>query len=283
MFNRRLTFILGISLFLLIIFDAFQQKFYIDTFNLSPEGSSFLYIFKSHSLRWLIWLVGSIPYTLLARKVFNSGVEEVSAKDLISLIGFIASSILLMFFVISLVSMLLFNEQASMALLGEWFTFVFFQKAVSFSLASSLMVLLVYNSSTKQVIEAQWIEIKNLKSSVTPTSSTPSSETNITIRIGNKLKLIPLGEVTWIEADDYCVKIHTKGKAYTLRKSLKSLETELAAFQFIRVHRKALLNLAYMDQVDFNSSVIKLQDLSELPLSKSGAQILRKVLKASSI
>lgn len=282
MFNRRLTFILGISIFLLIIFDAFQQKFYIDTFNLNPEGSSFLYIFKSHSLRWFLWLAGSIPYTLFAKKIFNSETEEVSTKDLISLIGVVASSVLLMIFAISLMSMLLFNDEVSFSLFSEWFIFVFFQKTVSFSLASSLMVLLVYTSSTKQVIEAQWIEIKNLKSSVT-TSSALSSDPNITIRIGNKLKLIPLGEVTWIEADDYCVKIHTQGKAYTLRKSLKSLETELAPFQFIRVHRKALLNLAYMDQVDFNSSIIKLQDLSELPLSKSGAQILRKVLKASSI
>lgn len=282
MFNRRLTIILGISIFLLIIFDAFQQKFYVDTFNLNPEGSSFLYILNSHSIRWLIWLIGSIPYTIYARKVFTTKIEDLSGSNLFSLISFVAISILVMFLVISLLSMILFNDEISISLLREWFVFIFYQKTVSFSLASSLMVLLMYNNSTRQVIDAQWIEIKNLKSAV-DTSSTLSEDPNITIRIGNKLKLIPLSEVTWIEADDYCVKIHTQAKAYTLRKSLKSLEAELAPFQFIRVHRKALLNLSYMDQVDFNSSVVKLQDLSELPLSKSGAQILRKVLKASSI
>jgi DNA-binding LytR/AlgR family response regulator len=95
--------------------------------------------------------------------------------------------------------------------------------------------------------------------------------------------LIPLNEVTWIEADDYCVKIHTERKAYSMRKSMKSLEEQLASYRFIRVHRGALLNLGYLDHVDFESSLIKLQDSSELPLSKSGAQVLRKALKENSI
>lgn len=132
------------------------------------------------------------------------------------------------------------------------------------------------------MIEAQWIELSNLKDTQT-TEAEYEKDPQINIKIGNRVKIIPLTEVTWVEADDYCVKIHTQQKSYSLRQSLKSMEEQLSPYQFLRVHRGALLNLGYLDQVDYEQSVIKLQDASELPLSKAGAKVLRKVLKANSI
>ncbi len=163
-------------------------------------------------------------------------------------------------------------------------TLLFFtvQKGITFLFAYCLLVLILFNKSKEQVIDAQWLEIETLKTD-SSASGTQNLNPQVSIKIGNRVKLISLNEVTWIESDDYCVKIHTEHKSYSFRKSLKSLEEQLAPFQFVRVHRGALLNLGYLDQVDFEQSVIKLQDSSELPLSKSGAQVLRKALKASSI
>jgi len=31
----------------------------------------------------------------------------------------------------------------------------------------------------------------------------------LNIKIGNKRKIIPVRNINWIEADDYCVKVHT--------------------------------------------------------------------------
>lgn len=277
MFNSRLTIILGFSIFALIIFDAFQQKYYVDTFNLSPEGFSFFNLFKSHSLRWLIWLIGSIPYVLFARKIFVHRVDPISNRNFFSLIASVALSILSIILVISIVGVLFFSEESSMLVFTEWVIFIFYQKMMSFVLPSSLLVLLVYSGSTKQVIEAQWLEISDLKKEVALVSNS-QNEFSISIKIGNKLKVIPLNEVYWIESDDYCVKIHTKDKAYSLRKSLKSLEKELSNYKFIRVHRKALLNLSFLDHIDFSFGIVKLTDKTEVPLSKTGAQTLRKVI-----
>lgn len=155
--------------------------------------------------------------------------------------------------------------------------FIFFQKTISFSLASSLLVLLVYTATTKHVINAQWIEIKNLKEEAIQNGNSQDNQT-ISIKIGNKLKVIPLSTISWIESDDYCVKIHTRNKAYSLRKSLKSLEKELKDLNFIRVHRKALLNLSFLDHIDFGFGIVRLSDKTEVPLSKSGAQLLRNVV-----
>ncbi|GAB5409107.1 MAG: hypothetical protein BalsKO_14720 [Balneolaceae bacterium] len=163
----------------------------------------------------------------------------------------------------------------------ELFEFILYQKGLSFLFASCLLVLLLYNKSNKLVIDAQWVEIKNLKSA---SKTFPSIENpNLSIRIGNKVKLIPISEVFWLEADDYCVKIHTSIKTYTMRKSLKSLEEELAPYYFIRVHRSALINLDYLKQVDYNSSLLKLNNNSEIQLSKSGAKTLRQALSAHTI
>ena len=147
--------------------------------------------------------------------------------------------------------------------------------------AASLLVLLTYNRANSLVIDAQWVEIKNLKEQ--SVSSTEIEDPTLNIKIGNKLKVIPLSEVHWFEADDYCVKVHTSEKAYTMRKSLKSLQKELASLNFVRVHRSALLNLDYLDHVNFQSSTVKLQNTSEVPLSKSGASLLRKILHTKSV
>lgn len=164
---------------------------------------------------------------------------------------------------------------------SEIFQFMVYQKGLNFMFASCLLVLLLYNKSTMLIIDAQWVEIKNLQSA---SKSLPEIEhTNLNIKIGNKLRVIPLSDVQWVEADDYCVKIHTSEKSYTMRKSLKSLEKDLAPFRFVRVHRRALLNLEYLEHVDFNDYTVRLQDKSEIPLSKSGAQVLKKALNTISI
>tara|TARA_R110000868_G_scaffold304437_17_gene565296 strand:- start:28805 stop:29641 length:837 start_codon:yes stop_codon:yes gene_type:complete len=277
MFNRRITIILGFSIFILIVFDAYQQKYYVDTFNLSTVGFNFFYLLKSHSLRWLVWLIGSIPYVRFARSIFSKRIEDISNRSFLSLLMSIIFSILIIILLISIASAFLFNEQASFTVILEWYRFIFFQKVLGFTLASSLLVLLIYNSSTKKVIHAQWIEINQLKKKA---NQVPPSQENqsISIKIGNRLKIIPLNEIYWFESDDYCVKIHTKLKSYSLRKSLKSLEKELWDFRFVRVHRKALLNLSFLDQIDFNFGVVRLLDNTELPVSKSGARMLKKAV-----
>ncbi len=277
MFNKQLTIVLGFSIFILIVFDAFQQQYYVETFNLNTSDSSILYFIKSHSLRWLIWLVGSIPYIIFSRKIFHEGKIQFTPRKLQQLIGSVSVSIGLILIVISLVSMLLFSESVTYSFFKEWFIFIFFQKALSFSLASTLLVLLIYNNSNKQVINAQWVEINSLKQETIQFLSSQENQ-SLSIKIGNRVKVIQLNDVYWIESDDYCVKIHTKDRAYSLRKSLKSLEDELRDFNFIRVHRKALINLNFLDHVDFGFGLVKLTDDTEVPLSKAGARLLKKVV-----
>lgn len=277
MSRKSSIFIIFFILFI-ILFDALQQKYYIDTFDLVPTGSIPLFgLLVSHVIRWTVWALFCIPISMYAWQEFSKYQLSIPARTWRN-IGFLfVLNLIFCFITISYISLVLNGSEMNSTTASETLVFMTFQKGLSFVFSGSLLVMLLYNRSRTKVIDAQWIEIDSLKSVSTTEHST--STPSLTIKIGNKLKVIALSDITWIEADDYCVKIHTEEKAYSLRKSMRSLEKDLEEYSFIRVHRGALLNMNYLDHVDFSSSSIKLQDRSEIPLSRSGAKELRKLLK----
>ncbi|MEP0005248.1 MAG: LytTR family DNA-binding domain-containing protein [Balneola sp.] len=281
---RKTTLYFSIFILGIILFDALQQQYYLSTYDIVEDGSNIAFstLFINHLIRWIVWGICSIPLVIVSWKYFSKSNQQIASARWILIFTVGSIGWLVSIFLISLTSLITNGEEFSVFDLLSTAEFFVYQKGITFIFAYCVLVLTLYSSSKNLVIDAQWIEIKDLKSN-TGISNEISHDPQISIKIGNRLKLIPLNEVTWIEADDYCVKIHTERKAYSMRKSMKSLEEQLASYRFIRVHRGALLNLGYLDHVDFESSLIKLQDSSELPLSKSGAQVLRKALKENSI
>lgn len=279
---KTATLLFTAFLISIILYDAFQQYYYLSTFDILETGSqiSITELIFTHCIRWLIWVFSSVPVGLFAWKTFSDSEGQLPSKTWINIGVLTLISWSSAIAVLSIINIYWTGSVLTGSTFSQNYLFFIVQKGITFLFAYSVLILTMYSNAKNMVIEAQWMEISSLKDSSVPEQK---SDPQVSIKIGNKMKLIPLTEVTWIESDDYCVKIHTKNKAYSLRKSMKSLEEQLAPYQFVRVHRGALLNLGYLDQVDFEQSVIKLQDASELPLSKSGAQILRKILKASSI
>ena len=108
-------------------------------------------------------------------------------------------------------------------------------------------------------------QIKSTESNVMDTAKV------IQVRVGNRSQIVPLEHIVWIEADDYCVKIHDqKGKAYTLRNSLKSLEEKLPSDYFQRIHRRSIVNLKFVERIEWGASAsVTMQNGPELPLAQS--------------
>lgn len=280
--RKRITYLLVLSILLIILFDALQQKFYLDTFNLYPnETLTFLDILKNHLSRWLVWMIVSISYSAYSWKKFTHNDYPIKSYNWGIIFLLIIISNILSIFLISFLSVIEFSYAWEFEVFEELFIFIFYQKGLSFTFASGLVVLLIYNRANSLLIDAQWVQINHLKNE--STTSREQETTSLTIKIGNRLKVIPIHEVRWFEADDYCVKVHTSEKSYTMRKSLKSLQKELTRLNFVRIHRKALLNLEYLDHVDFHRSTVKLKDTSEISLSKSGATLLKEVLQTNSV
>jgi len=285
MIDRKASGPILAFLLVLITFDAFQQKFYIDRFNLLPENVDLSALIWSHFVRWTLWALVASAFGY----VFWSGIKSEStakgSKSIIHTALLIIPFLLLAIGLVSLFSLLFGNHPIDTSQLADAFTFFFYQKGITFFMAFATLALYLYTLLQSREINAQWVELSDLRQSKPDQQLVELSDAApyITIKIGQQMRLVPVADINWIQADDYCVRIHTSTKSYCLRKSMKFLEKELSPFRFVRVHRGALLNLNFVDKINFDSATVKLHNNSELPLSKSGEQLLRRTMKELSI
>ncbi len=96
------------------------------------------------------------------------------------------------------------------------------------------------------------------------------------VKNGDLRERIQVKDIIWIQADDYCVRVHTESKTFCLRKSLKFLEEKLKADGFIRILRGALVNMNFLKNIDYRDAKVVLKNELELSLSKSGKYMVKK-------
>ena len=88
---------------------------------------------------------------------------------------------------------------------------------------------------------------------------------------------LPLEQITYLEVLDHYVSIHASEKVYTLGATLSSLEKELEAHGFLRVHNSYLVNMRLICK--FRSRECLLEDGTSLAVSaKNYAQQKEKYL-----
>lgn len=84
------------------------------------------------------------------------------------------------------------------------------------------------------------------ESLITPESSYPEK---ILVQIGAKLVTVDLAEVIWIDAEGDYSKLITPKQRYLSNYGLGALEKKLDPRRFIRVHRSAIINLAFVQEI----------------------------------
>jgi two-component system LytT family response regulator len=72
----------------------------------------------------------------------------------------------------------------------------------------------------------------------------------LVVREGTRTVLIPHDDIVWMEADDYCVRIHLRDRRILVRDSLRALSDALEDAGFVRVHRSAIANVACIRQIE---------------------------------
>jgi two-component system LytT family response regulator len=95
----------------------------------------------------------------------------------------------------------------------------------------------------------------------------------IQVRIGDKIKLITVSDVVFFLASDKYVEVHTRGETHLITRSLAKLESELPTDQFARVHRSAIVNINFIDEItkSFGGSYeVRMKDekKTRLPVSR---------------
>lgn len=76
-----------------------------------------------------------------------------------------------------------------------------------------------------------------------------SRRNHVCARLHDKLRLIPLGEISFFSADQKYVSVHHGNGEDLIDDSLKALEQEFDAF-FVRIHRSALVAIDKIDRLE---------------------------------
>ncbi len=103
----------------------------------------------------------------------------------------------------------------------------------------------------------------------------------IVLKDSGRIRILPLSEISVLEADDDYVKIKTKDGAFLKKATLSHYESSLPEKQFVRVHRSFLLNVQFITRIDpyeKTSHVAVLTSGERVPVSRSGYQRLKEVL-----
>lgn len=280
--SRRSILIIALVIFIAITFETLQQLYYIKRFQIA-EGVTFFDILKTQAYRWLIWVLLSL---ILVWYVKTEITRLKTTLSLFKLIGIILGLVFINIVIIALSQMILSqNEFSFIDLLSEYIPFFTYQKAPIYTLgyiAISLILYLYFENEKLQIEVQKLSELKLSNSKLYKKLRTQIDEksTVLSIKIGNKHKIIPVDQISWIEADDYCVKVHTTtNKTYTMRSSLKALEEKLNS-NFLRVHRKAIVNMNLAKELHLaNTPNLVLKNETEIPVSKSNLRTVKDFFK----
>jgi two-component system, LytTR family, response regulator len=120
---------------------------------------------------------------------------------------------------------------------------------------------------TQQVIEAA--------------AQTPSQQNRIVVKDGNKIKIIPVHKIDYLEASDDYVKIVTGEGTFLKKRTMNFFEQSLSAHHFVRVHRSYIVNTQLITRIDpyeKDGHLLLLSTGAKLPVSKAGYAKLKEVL-----
>ena len=112
-------------------------------------------------------------------------------------------------------------------------------------------------------------------------SATMAERRQLVVRDRGRTIVIPHDDICWIEAEDYCARIHMRGRTLLIRESLRALADSLDRRGFVRVHRSAIANLSGIREIEPLTSGdqrLKLSDGTVLKVSRTyRAELVRAV------
>jgi hypothetical protein len=93
--------------------------------------------------------------------------------------------------------------------------------------------------------------------------------------------LVAARDIEWLEAAENYVNLHVRGHVYPLRSTMAAIEQRLDSTRFLRVHRRYIINLdqlAQIEPLDTGDARLLLKDGSKLPCSRTYRATLKTAL-----
>ena len=108
--------------------------------------------------------------------------------------------------------------------------------------------------------------------------------TRLMIKASNRMVLLKVEDIDFIEADGNYAKLHVGRKAHLLREKMHDLEGRLDPGKFVRIHRSVIVNLDRIKEMQphFNGDyIVVLEDGRQLRLSRTRREHLESKLNIS--
>ena len=103
----------------------------------------------------------------------------------------------------------------------------------------------------------------------------------VVVKTIHSIKVIPVTEITYLEAQDDYVMIYTQEGKFLKQQTMKYFEQALDPDFFIRIHRSYLINIREIVRIEpyeKNSHQIILKGNIPLPISRNGYSLLKEKL-----
>ncbi|AYL94022.1 LytR/AlgR family response regulator transcription factor [Mucilaginibacter celer] len=115
----------------------------------------------------------------------------------------------------------------------------------------------------------------------TAATQSPAQHERIVVKTGTKVKIIPVADVEYLQADDDYVSVITKEGSYLKNKTMSFFEQTLDPNYFVRVHRSyivAIQQITRIDPYEKDAHLAILKSGAKIPVSKTGYVKLKQVL-----
>ncbi|WP_412468184.1 LytR/AlgR family response regulator transcription factor [Pedobacter sp. KLB.chiD] len=124
-------------------------------------------------------------------------------------------------------------------------------------------------------------QTENTEAVLDAAALSPAQNNRVVVKKDGVIKIIPVADINYLEADDDYVKLSTVDGIFYKNKTMAYFEQTLDINQFIRIHRSYIINLAQVTKIELkekDSYVVLLKSDIWLPVSKTGYVKLKAAL-----
>ncbi|HKW63718.1 MAG TPA: LytTR family DNA-binding domain-containing protein [Candidatus Acidoferrum sp.] len=106
-------------------------------------------------------------------------------------------------------------------------------------------------------------------------------ETRFSVRSGQRIAVVSVNDIDWIEACGDYVTLHVGNRSHLLRQTMNKMESQLDPARFLRIHRSTIVQTSRIRELvalDNREFLLRLSDGKELKTSRSYSDRIEKWL-----
>ena len=110
----------------------------------------------------------------------------------------------------------------------------------------------------------------------------PTTNGHLTVRQWNRVHLVRVDDIDFVEAEDNYVVVHAASRVYKGRDRISDVESQLDARRFVRIHRSTIVAIDRIESIqaqDNGDYVVTMQSGAKLASSRGYADRIRGLLR----